>query len=222
MLAFARRQQLQPVALSVQESICNIADLVRRAVGEAVTVEISADPELWPSRVDPARFESAILNLAVNARDAMPEGGHLAIASSNVTIAEAQASRLDLAPGDYVRITVTDTGAGMAAEVQRRAFEPFFTTKDIGKGTGLGLAQIYGFVKQSGGTATIDSAVGKGTTVSLYLPRADAETLEGQPPPRLQADDRARVPRNMVFIEKPFRQAELANAIAGALGLAAR
>jgi PAS domain S-box-containing protein len=181
MLAFARSQQLEPVTLSVNHSILNIGDLVRRAVGESVTVEISADRELWPSRLDPARFESAILNLAVNARDAMQKGGRLLIASCNVTVSGAEASRLDLAPGDYIRVSVTDTGSGMAPEVQRRAFEPFFTTKDVGRGSGLGLAQIYGFARQSGGTATIDSVVGKGTSVALYLPRADSEILEEEP-----------------------------------------
>ena len=181
LLAFSRHQQLQPVALSVQQSILGIEDLVRRAVSEAVTVEISADPELWPSRLDPARFESALLNLAVNARDAMAEGGRLLISPRNVTVGEFEATRLDIAPGDYVRVAVTDNGAGMAPDVLRRAFEPFFTTKDIGKGTGLGLAQVYGFARQSGGTATIDSALGKGTTVALYLPRADASRTEEQP-----------------------------------------
>jgi CheY-like chemotaxis protein len=135
----------------VQQSLHEIKDLVRHAVSEAVTVEMSADPELWQSRVDPARFEAAILNLAVNARDAMAGGGRLVI------------------------------GAGMVADVLRRAFEPFFTTKDIGKGTGLGLAQVYGFARQSGGTATIDSALGNGTTVALYLPRADLGLIEEQP-----------------------------------------
>jgi CheY-like chemotaxis protein len=110
----------------------------------------------------------------------MPEGGRLSISSNNVTIAEPEARRLDLSPGDYVRVSVTDTGAGMAPEVRRRAFEPFFTTKDVGKGTGLGLAQIYGFVKQSGGTATIDSVLGQGTTVSLYVPRAGSVITEEQ------------------------------------------
>jgi len=165
----------------VQRAILNVGELVRRAVGEAVTVATSADPELWPSRLDPARFESAILNLAVNARDAMPEGGRLVIESHNVTVTAAEATRLDLAPSDYVRVDVTDSGVGMAPEVLRRAFEPFFTTKDVGKGTGLGLAQIYGFVKQSGGTATIESTPGEGTTVSLYLPRAETEIIEEQP-----------------------------------------
>lgn len=160
------------------------------AIGEAVTVEISADPELWPSRVDPARFEAAILNLAANARDAMPAGGHCIISAGNATVADVQATRLDVASGDYVRVSVTDTGTGMAPDVQRRAFEPFFTTKDVGKGTGLGLAQIYGFAKQSGGTATIESRLGKGTVVALYLPRADTEIVEEQPP----SPERAAVP----------------------------
>jgi PAS domain S-box-containing protein len=203
LLAFSRRQQLQPVALSVQRSILNLGDLVRRAVGEAVTVEISADPGLWPSRLDPARFESAILNLAVNARDAMPEGGRLVIRSRNVTVTEAEAMRLDLAPGDYVRVKVTDTGTGMAPDVQRRAFEPFFTTKDVGKGTGLGLAQIYGFVKQSGGTATINSTPGKGTTVSLYLPRAETEVIEEQPPARERDGARGNGKTILVVEDQP-------------------
>ena len=181
LLAFSRHQQLQPVTVSVQRTLLGVEDLVRGAVSEAVTVEISADPAAWPSRLDPARFESAILNLAVNARDAMAEGGRLAITSRNVTVGDFEAARLDVAPGDYVRVAVTDSGAGMAADVLRRAFEPFFTTKDIGKGTGLGLAQVYGFAKQSGGTATIDSTVGIGTTVALYLPRADTGGTEEQP-----------------------------------------
>jgi CheY-like chemotaxis protein len=165
----------------VQQSLHEIKDLVRHAVSEAVTVEMSADPELWQSRVDPARFEAAILNLAVNARDAMAGGGRLVIGARNVTVGKFEATRLDIVPGDYVRVNITDNGAGMVADVLRRAFEPFFTTKDIGKGTGLGLAQVYGFARQSGGTATIDSALGNGTTVALYLPRADLGLIEEQP-----------------------------------------
>ncbi|MBV8506628.1 MAG: PAS domain-containing protein, partial [Alphaproteobacteria bacterium] len=203
LLAFSRRQQLQPVTLSVQRSILNVGDLVRRAVGEAVTVQISADAELWPSRLDPARFESAILNLAVNARDAMPEGGRLVIDSRNVTVAEAEAIGLDLSPGDYIRVDVTDSGAGMAPDVQRRAFEPFFTTKDVGKGTGLGLAQIYGFVKQSGGAATIASTPGKGTTVSLYLPRAESEIVEDQLPARERGGARGNGKTILVVEDQP-------------------
>jgi signal transduction histidine kinase/DNA-binding response OmpR family regulator len=178
LLSFSGYQQLQPAAIAVDRLILGIGDLVRRAVGEAVTVAISADPELWPAYADPAQFEAAILNLELNARDAMPDGGHLAIAMGNARITDRQAQQLALTPGDYVVTQVTDSGVGMPPEVQKRAFEPFFTTKDVGKGTGLGLAQIYGFAKQSGGTVTIDSAPGKGTQVALYLPRASAPAVE--------------------------------------------
>jgi PAS domain S-box-containing protein len=178
LLSFSGRQQLRPAAIAVDRLIRDIGDLLRRAVGEAITVEIAADPELWPSYIDPAQFESAMLNLAINARAAMPEGGRLVIAARNARVAEGEGKRLDLRPGDYVVASVADTGIGMMPEVQRRAFEPFFTTKDIGKGTGLGLAQIYGFTKQSGGTATLDSTPGKGTKVALYLPRASAPAAE--------------------------------------------
>ncbi|HJU16383.1 MAG TPA: ATP-binding protein [Stellaceae bacterium] len=181
LLAFARRQQLRPVLAAVQPLLVDVSQLVRRVIGEAITVEVSAEPDLWLAHLDPGQFESAILNLAINARDAMPTGGRLTISARNAPVAGAEARRLDLMPGDYVTVGVTDTGAGMAPEVQRRAFEPFFTTKDIGKGTGLGLAQIYGFVKQSGGTATIDSALGAGTTVTLYFPRAEGRSAEEVP-----------------------------------------
>jgi PAS domain S-box-containing protein len=177
LLSFARRQQLHPEAVTIDALMTNIDDLVRRAIGEAVAVEFCAEPDLWPSRVDPAQFESAILNLAINARDAMPQGGRLVVTAHNAGLAKAEARRLDIPPGDYVVIKVADSGIGMPAEIRDHAFEPFFTTKDVGKGTGLGLAQIYGFVKQSGGAVTLESAVGKGTTVSLYLPRA-SEAVE--------------------------------------------
>jgi PAS domain S-box-containing protein len=172
LLSFARRQQLHPEAVTIDALMTNIDDLVRRAVGEAVAVEFCAEPDLWPSRVDPAQFESAILNLAINARDAMPQGGRLVVTAHNASLAKAEARRLDIPPGDYVVFKVADSGIGMPAEIRDHAFEPFFTTKDVGKGTGLGLAQIYGFVKQSGGAVALESTVGKGTTVSLYLPRA--------------------------------------------------
>jgi len=178
LLAFSRRQLLRPEYVVLRHLMAATGDLIRRAVGEAITVEIDADPLLWPALVDPAQFESAILNLAVNARDAMTDGGRLAIAIRNAVIAEAQARRLDLAPGDYVVVTVSDTGSGMPPEVQQHCFEPFYTTKDVGKGTGLGLSQVYGFARQSGGTATVDSVVERGTTIALYLPRTDAAIEE--------------------------------------------
>jgi CheY-like chemotaxis protein len=180
LLAFSRRQQLQPRAIAMDRVIVAVGELVRRVISEAIALDVSAAPGLWPAHLDPAQFEAAILNLTINARDAMPKGGRLTIRARNETAGEIEARRLDVAPGPYIVVDVTDTGAGMAPEVRRRAFEPFFTTKDIGKGTGLGLAQIYGFVKQSGGTATIESALGRGTTVSLYLPKAEAAVIDDE------------------------------------------
>jgi PAS domain S-box-containing protein len=171
LLAFSGRQQLRLETVELDQLLLEAGDLARRAVGETVTVKISVGPRLWRSRLDPAQFESAILNLAINARDAMPDGGRLTIGARHATVASDNAKRLDLTPGEYVVVRVSDTGVGMSREVRRRAFEPFYTTKDVGKGTGLGLAQIYGFARQSGGTVTIDSLPGKGTTVRLYLPR---------------------------------------------------
>jgi signal transduction histidine kinase/DNA-binding response OmpR family regulator len=203
LLAFSRRQQLRPVTVDVRAAVVEIGELVSRTVGAAITVDLRADPELRPSHLDPLQFETAILNLAINARDAMPNGGRLTIGARNATVADFQASRLDLTPGEYVIVGVTDTGPGMTPEVQRRAFEPFFTTKDVGKGTGLGLAQIYGFAKQSGGTATIDSTVGKGTTVALYLPRADTEIIQERPSAREALAMRRRGRTILVVEDRP-------------------
>ncbi len=182
LLSFSGRQQLRPVTLAADKLIRNVGGLARRLVGETIAVEIEVDARLWPAYIDPAQFESAILNLAINARDAMPQGGSLLIKGRNARIAGEAARRLGLKPGAYIVASVRDSGIGMSAETQRRAFEPFYTTKDIGKGTGLGLSQIYGFARQSGGTATIDSAPGAGTTVSLYLPRATAAVEEASSP----------------------------------------
>ena len=182
LLSFSGRQQLRPVTLATDTLIRGVGDLVRRTIGEEITVEIAAGPELWPVHVDPVQFEAAVLNLAINARDAMTGGGRLTISGRNERVAGAQAERLGLRPGSYIVTSVSDTGTGMSADVQRLAFEPFFTTKDVGKGTGLGLSQVYGFVRQSGGTAAIESAPGAGTRVSLYLPRAEAAAAS-QPAP---------------------------------------
>ncbi|HEX5452989.1 MAG TPA: GAF domain-containing protein [Stellaceae bacterium] len=177
LLSFSGRQQLRPVTVAIDGLIRGIGDLVRRTIGETITVNLAIPPGLWASRLDPAQFESAILNLAINARDAMPDGGDLRIDARNAVIAGGEARRLDLQPGEYVLVRVIDTGTGMTPEVARRAFEPFYTTKDVGRGTGLGLSQIYGFARQSRGTAVLDSAAGTGTTVSLYLPRAEAADI---------------------------------------------
>jgi hypothetical protein len=149
--------------------VVSLEDLLRRTIGEAIDLEIVASDDLWGTLCDPNQLESALLNLAINARDAMPDGGKLTIATANARLDGADSpARL---PGDYIRITVADTGTGMSAEVAARAFDPFFTTKPIGQGTGLGLSMIYGFVLQSNGRVTIDSKPGQGTSVRLYLPR---------------------------------------------------
>ena len=177
LLAFARRQPLIPKDVDANALVVSLEDLLRRTIGEAIDLEIAASNELWGTLCDPNQLESALLNLAINARDAMPDGGRLIIATSNVRIDHVTADTPALSPGDYICIAVTDTGVGMSAEVAARAFDPFFTTKPIGQGTGLGLSMIYGFARQSNGHATIDSRIGRGTSVRLYLPRHLGETV---------------------------------------------
>jgi hypothetical protein len=171
LLAFARRQPLIPKSVDVNQLVVSLEDLLRRTIGETIDLQIVAAADLWSTLCDPNQLESALLNLAINARDAMPDGGRLTIATSNARLDSVTADTPALSPGDYVCITVTDTGVGMSAEVAARAFDPFFTTKPIGQGTGLGLSMIYGFARQSNGHVTIDSKIGQGATVRLYLPR---------------------------------------------------
>ncbi|HOW61957.1 MAG TPA: PAS-domain containing protein [Candidatus Contendobacter sp.] len=172
LLAFSRQQALQPRLLAPGQQLQEIAELLARTLGANIELETAADPAVWNIRVDPGQLTNAVLNLAINARDAMPGGGCLRIEAGNVTLDAAHAARYpDVVAGDYVRLTVADTGTGMTPEVIERAFEPFFTTKELGAGTGLGLSMVYGFVKQSGGHVRIRSQVGAGTTVELYLPR---------------------------------------------------
>ena len=171
LLAFARRQPLIPKSVDVNQLVVSLEDLLRRTIGETIDLQIVAAADLWSTLCDPNQLESALLNLAINARDAMPDGGRLTIATSNARLDSVTADTPALSPGDYVCITVADTGVGMSAEVAARAFDPFFTTKPIGQGTGLGLSMIYGFARQSNGHVTIDSKIGQGTTVRLYLPR---------------------------------------------------
>jgi signal transduction histidine kinase len=169
LLTFSRRQKLNPKLVNANQLIVDFQGLIRQAVGGGCEVRLRTDERLWPCHVDPALLETALLNLALNGRDAMPDGGVLEIETNNVVFDNEAA---DHPAGSYVRLSVTDTGAGMPPEVRDRVFEPFFTTKEVGKGTGLGLSMVYGFVSQSGGHVTIDSTIGVGTTVSLYLPRA--------------------------------------------------
>lgn len=175
LLAFARRSHLEPEVVNLNDFVLGLTDMLHRTLGSTIALSNALTPRLWPTRIDPSQVESAIVNLAVNARDAMPEGGRLIIETGNVSVDQAMADGLDgLTPGDYVRLSVADTGLGMAPNIRERAFEPFFTTKETGRGTGLGLSMIYGFAKQSGGHATIYSEIGRGTTVNIYLPRHGA------------------------------------------------
>lgn len=176
LLSFARRSPLEPHVAELNGLIGGLTDMLRRTLGATVELETVLSDDPWLVKVDPTQFESAIVNLAVNARDAMPDGGRLIIETRNMSLDEDYiADELDLHPDDYVQISVTDTGTGMPTEVIRRVFEPFYTTKDVGEGTGLGLSMVYGFGKQSGGHVTIYSELRKGTTVNLYLPRHQDE-----------------------------------------------
>jgi signal transduction histidine kinase len=189
LLAFSRRQTLDPKPTNVHDRITGMEDLIRRTVGPGIAVAVTEAADLWAALVDPNQLENALLNLCINARDAMPDGGRITIATANRWLDPGPARERDLAPGPYVSLCVTDTGTGMAPDVMAKAFEPFFTTKPIGQGTGLGLSMIYGFAQQSGGQVRITSEIGQGTTVCLYLPRhdgrADAEAAPSgvtQPP----------------------------------------
>jgi PAS domain S-box-containing protein len=178
LLAFARRQPLIPKSVDANALVVSLEDLLRRTIGERIDLDIAASAGLWCTLCDPNQLESALLNLAINARDAMPDGGRLTIATANARIEGIDADTPALLPGDYIRIDVTDTGTGMSPEVAARAFDPFFTTKPIGQGTGLGLSMIYGFARQSNGHVLIDSKQGAGTTVRLYLPRHHGDAAE--------------------------------------------
>ncbi len=179
LLAFARKQPLLPRPSDLAALLEEMADLLRRTLGEQIEFKLAIDDGVWPAMADAAQVESAVLNLALNARDAMPQGGRLAIELANAVVDGGQA-RADIAPGDFVAIAVSDTGIGMSSEIIARAFEPFFTTKETGKGTGLGLAMVFGFAQQSGGHARIESTPGKGTTVRIFLPRAAQEVAAAE------------------------------------------
>jgi PAS domain S-box-containing protein len=186
LLAFSRRQPLDPKPANLNVLVSGLSDLLQRTIGEAISIESVQGAGLWQVEVDPNEFEAALLNLTVNARDAMPDGGKLTIETANTHIDEAYAaSHAEVIPGQYVMVCVSDSGVGMDAKTLAQAFEPFYTTKPVGKGTGLGLSQVYGFVKQSGGHVKIYSEPGQGTTIKLYLPRlsgaaAEAEEAESQ------------------------------------------
>jgi CheY-like chemotaxis protein len=179
LLAFARRQSLKPEVIDINESLTGMTKLLRRSLGEHIQIELRCNADIWPVMVDPNQLETAILNLGINARDAMPQGGSLTLETRNVVIDDTTAMMdAELEPGEYVLLAVTDEGEGIAPEIINRVFDPFFTTKEVGQGTGLGLSMVNGFIKQSGGHVTIYSEVGHGTTVRLYLPRDKTNAKE--------------------------------------------
>ena len=189
LLAFSRRQTLDPRPVNVNRLIGDMEDLIRRTVGPSIEIEVVGAGGLWPTLVDPHQLENALLNLCINARDAMPDGGRITIETANKWLDDRAAKERELAPGQYLSLCVTDTGTGMPPDVVARAFDPFFTTKPLGAGTGLGLSMIYGFVRQSGGQVRIYSEVGGGTTMCLYLPRHTGEV----------EDDAAKEARHAAF-----------------------
>ncbi|MFV3288581.1 response regulator [Pseudomonas sp. NY11955] len=175
LLAFSRRQRLEPVALNLNRTLTGLEELLRRTLGGNVSVRLDLDQALWQAMTDPTQTEMIILNLAINARDAMPEGGQLTLTTRNTRIGTRPQRPEDPDPGEYVMLSIRDTGCGMSEDVLAKVFEPFFTTKDIGKGSGLGLAQVFGFAKQSGGGVRIDTTPGRGTEVAVYLPAVKDE-----------------------------------------------
>ena len=202
LLAFSRRQALDPKTIDVNRLTGSMEDLIRRTVGPAIQVETVLAAGLWTTLCDANQLENTLLNLAINARDAMPDGGRLTIETANARLDEAYASRaLEVVAGQYVAVSVTDTGTGMAPEVVARAFEPFFTTKPLGRGTGLGLSMVYGFTKQSNGYTRIYSEPGCGTTVRLYLPRGPADAGSELPAPELPSDSAAETGKTVLVVD---------------------
>src|ERR1700730_3296076 len=171
LLAFSRRQTLSPTLTDLNHLVKSMEDLIRRTIGQQIELKVMAAGGLWMTQVDQNQLENALLNLCINARDAMPDGGRVTVETANFSIDERMSSEADMSPGQYVALSVSDTGSGMTREVMSRAFDPFFTTKPMGSGTGLGLSMIYGFAKQSGGQVRIYSEVGRGAMVCIYIPR---------------------------------------------------
>jgi signal transduction histidine kinase len=208
LLTFARRQMLQPRSIELREEMAKMVELMRRSLRGDIEVKLDIASGLWPIMADPHELELALINIASNARDAMPTGGTLAIAVDNETLTGKEAGLHGLA-GDFVRLAVADTGAGIPAEILPQIFEPFFTTKEVGKGTGLGLSQVYGFATQSRGAALVESTPGAGTVVSLYLPRAAAAATAGARP----TEDESVAAASILLVEDNAEIAELGGSL---------
>ncbi len=181
LLAFGRRQALRPEPLNLPEHMADLCELLGHSLRADVTLDCRAEPDVWAIEVDRGALELALLNLSVNARDALPHGGTIILSARNMRLGEEAAAAVDLSPGDYVEVAVADSGSGMRPEVLARVFEPFFTTKEAGQGSGLGLPQVYGFARQSGGTARVQSEPGEGCTVSILLPRTERVPVAADP-----------------------------------------
>jgi CheY-like chemotaxis protein len=203
LLAFSRRRALDPKPLDANRLISGLADLLQRTLGETIALETVSGAGLWRAFADPTELENVLINLAVNARDAMPNGGRLTIETGNALLDEAYVDALTepVAPGQYVLIAVSDTGHGMDETTLAQVFEPFFTTKEAGKGTGLGLSQVYGFVRQTGGHIRIYSEVGEGTSVKVYLPRAPADAQEREAAEQLLTLSSEGGPETILVVE---------------------
>lgn len=218
LLAFARKQPLEPRAVNINEFVARLPSLLRRTLGEHIDIGLTLQPDLWSAYVDAHQVEAAILNLAINARDAMPAGGHLMIETANVTIDEEQAARYgETRPGSYVALGVTDDGSGMSPEILAQAIQPFFTTKPMGKGTGLGLSMVHGFAKQSGGHMSIYSEIGHGTTVRLYFSRAKV-AAEKMPVSGSKQDQLPKGRETILVVEDNAPLRQIAVTILGSLG----
>jgi CheY-like chemotaxis protein len=221
LLAFARRQTLDPKPTTANKLSANMEEMVQRTVGPEIKVETVLGIGLWLTLCDPNQLENAILNLCINGRDAMPDGGRLTIETTNTWVDERGARERDMQPGQYVAVSVTDTGTGMSPDVVTHAFDPFFTTKPTGQGTGLGLSMIHGFVKQSGGQVRIYSEIGMGTTVRIYLPRHQGEADIEAPQVKLAGAPRAEIGETVLIVDDEPTVRMLVTEVLAELGYAA-
>jgi len=217
LLSFSRRQRLEPRSLDLSQIIEGMRDLIQSTMGGSIRIDVKLRRDLWPALADPTQLELAVLNLAINARDAMEVGGSLRVETRNVTLPEP-GSPEEPPAGEYVSICVCDTGTGMAPEVRAKVFEPFFTTKEIGKGSGLGLSQVLGFAKQSGGGVRIDSIVGEGTTVHIFLPRATAKVTQPQQIVAAPLEDTGPESAMILLVDDDAAVREVTSAILNDLG----
>jgi PAS domain S-box-containing protein len=218
LLAFSRRQTLDPRPTDVNSLVDGMSELIQRTVGPSIRLKTHAAAELWPALVDASQLENALLNLCINARDAMPDGGRITVETANRSIDDEAARALDIPQGQYLCLCVTDTGTGMSAEVIAKAFDPFFTTKPIGQGTGLGLSMIYGFTKQSGGQVRVHSQVGQGTTMCIYLPRYHGETRHDQADLRSTPAAHAKTGETILIVDDEPTVRTLLKDVLGDLG----